>query len=207
MATTETNDEIIAEIACVEFTSKEYKFDLRTLEKEDDQYFKAGVGWNFCAYLPNSEYFASYSPLDGGQEILTSSEAQPTEASEILGVGKSVAGISLTWSSEEVCANGGTNSFTAVVMCDETVKGLGNGRIDSVDTSDACNPIATVSHESGCPISLEKEDSSGPLIMIILLGLIGIIFFCTIVGLAACVCAGKKKKEKEDKDKEGKKEE
>ena len=51
------------------------RFDLQDLEKDDGQYFKDGVGFNFCSFLPDSEYFASYSNLDGsGLQILTSSE-------------------------------------------------------------------------------------------------------------------------------------
>ena len=51
------------------------RFDLQDLEKDDGQYFKDGVGFNFCTFLPDSEYFASYSALDGsGLQILTSSE-------------------------------------------------------------------------------------------------------------------------------------
>ena len=51
------------------------RFDLMDLEKVDGQYFKDGVGFNFCSFLPDSEYFASYSNLDGsGLQILTSSE-------------------------------------------------------------------------------------------------------------------------------------
>ena len=53
------------------------KFDLFAMEKEDGQYFSQGVGFNFCAYLPDSEYFASYSNLSGGLEILTSGEPTP----------------------------------------------------------------------------------------------------------------------------------
>ena len=41
------------------------RFDLTGMENTDGQYFQDGVGFNFCEYLPNSQYFASYSSLDG----------------------------------------------------------------------------------------------------------------------------------------------
>ena len=53
------------------------KFDLSLMEKEDGQYFAQGIGFNFCSYLLDSEYFATYSNLSGGLEILTSVEPTP----------------------------------------------------------------------------------------------------------------------------------
>ena len=85
---------------------------------------------------------------------MTSSNPKPAETYEILSNGVDTDGISLKWGSEEACAEGGTNSFTAKVYCDELVTGQGAARIDSIDSSDACNPVVRVSHAAGCPISL-----------------------------------------------------
>ena len=132
---------------------------------------------------------------------MTNSEPDPVKTSEVKSDGYNVDGISLTWGSEEPCSSGGTNSFTAIVMCDKTVIGEGNGRIDSVDTIDACNPIATVSHESGCPIELNVKGSgdNGPLMMIIIIFCIAVVVLCIVFVGAICVCAKGKKKDDENK--------
>ena len=66
------------EKACmIKLKDSKAKFDLMKMEKENGQYFSQGVGFNFCSYLPESEYFATYSNLSGGLEILTSGEPTP----------------------------------------------------------------------------------------------------------------------------------
>ena len=121
----------------------------------------------------------------------------------MLGDSGTTEGISLRWISEEECASGGTNSFTAKVFCDETITGNGEGRIDSTDTSDPCNPIVNVSHGAGCPISLGgiKEEESTDFLRFILIGIIAFVLLCIVCSLVMCLCASSKKKKEVQKEK------
>ena len=174
------------------------------LEKEDGQYFKDGVGFNFCDYLPDSEYFASYSNLDGtGLQILTSSEPIPDSRTLVRNEENKIGGIELTWVSDEACVGGATNStnsFTAKVLCDEKNMMDGEAEILAVDVSDKCNPIVTLQHDSGCPIFM---DSRGRYLKSLRL-LIPILGLLLLIGLCVCMCcclkrrsARKDRKEKE----------
>ena len=66
--------------------------------KEDGTYFQSGLEWNFCKYLPGTEYYASLiEETENGlnTEILTNSEPTPYKISEIDG------GLKVIWASEE----------------------------------------------------------------------------------------------------------
>lgn len=75
-----------------------------------------------------------------------------------------IVGVSITRESENVCktAADGTETdyqFSMVVMCDATITGAGAATINSIDTSDSCHPVVTVSHADGC-----YEYTASPLI-------------------------------------------
>ena len=112
--TTEENKNL----ACVEYPTDWVKFDLRELEKEnDDVYFKNGLSFNFCSYLPQTSYFASIQiPPQLHTQILTSDDFVPSAKSAISGLDDKIEGITVTWDAEEeICPAGGSTSFTVKV--------------------------------------------------------------------------------------------
>jgi hypothetical protein len=58
--------------------------------------------------------------------------------------------IQYTQNSMQKCNDTSTYSFTAEVLCDETIVGQGNPQIINVDQT-TCNVRVMVAHASGCP--------------------------------------------------------
>ena len=63
----EKSERTFEEMACVyRLEDDDSRFDLTRLQKKEGFYFNNGYGFNFCTYLPETEYFATYSDLSGG---------------------------------------------------------------------------------------------------------------------------------------------
>lgn len=130
-------------------------------------------------------------------EILTSSDPTPESTTEVE-VDGDVKGVQVTWGSEEPCAAGGTYSFSAKVMCNKLTTGTSSDIIDHVDKTDECNPIVTINHESGCPISTGNELTqwldNNPWFLAVVLLIVGPIvaffgkkWFPNIAAIVACL--------------------
>ena len=74
-----TQEEINAKLACNVFGADDFtEYDLRPLEKKDGSIYKnLAFEWNFCSYLPGTEYFATQFELMEGVHILTSDNYIP----------------------------------------------------------------------------------------------------------------------------------
>ena len=88
----------------------------------------------------------SYEPDE--IEVMKDSEGKPT-------------GIALTRYSDEVCEHSLEEdtlyTFSVVVTCDPNNTAVGGGKIDNVNTTDKCSPVAYVSHAAGCPVYTANE--------------------------------------------------
>jgi hypothetical protein len=140
------------------FTDDFTYFELDTANSATG-YEKNGYKFNFCNYLSSGNYFAEYN----GQG-LTSDEYLPSKTGLKKDENDNIVGVSVTRESENLCktADDGTEidyQFTMVVMCDAGVTGAGAAKIDSLDSSDSCHPVVTVSHADGC-----YEYTASPLI-------------------------------------------
>lgn len=110
-------------------------------------------------------------------EILTSDDqTRYTKEAETNSNGD-VAGLTVTWGSDEPCANGGTNSFTAKIMCEPMQTATTNDIIQSVDTTDSCNPTVTINSAVGCPVDtgseLDRWLDSNPLVLAVFMLIVG----------------------------------
>ena len=179
------------------------RFDLKPMQKMDDEYFQDGVGFNFCQFLPEAQYFASYSAQDGsGLQILTGDDPSPESRTLVMDGEHEIRGIKLTWMSNEPCVGGptnSTNSFTAKVLCDEQNMIDGGADIVSVDKSDSCNPIVTLSHESGCP---QMDDGRSLRFMRLLIPLFALLLVICLCAFMCCCCIRRRKANRERKERE-----
>jgi hypothetical protein len=85
--------------------------------------------------------------------MLTDDDPIPNE---ILTIENSDEGISkhiyYTLESEEICEDETPYSISFEVFCDEDITGTPSDNDFTIDNSDPCHPVITVSHESGCPV-------------------------------------------------------
>ena len=135
-------------------------FDLSTLAQAnpDKDYLKDGVEFKICDHLPHTHYFARHIDPKKGVERITAADYEPDDVQVITDTGDNPRGVALTRFSDNICKSvkeGDTLtvepwSFTLVVMCDKTITAKGGGVIDSVDKTDACSPVVTMKHASGC---------------------------------------------------------
>ena len=70
-------------------------------------------------------------------------------------------GIALTRYSDATCTVNGVGStlytFSVVVSCDKNNTAVGGGKIDRVNETEKCSPVAYVTHAAGCPVYTANE--------------------------------------------------
>ena len=163
-ATTETQTD--ADLACL-VSDGDVKFNLTALEKTDGtEYSDSAYKWNFCSYLPETDYFAYHIDLRVGVTPLTSHSYAPEDVKVIRDENDKKVGVSYTRESlGEECVSEETGAninyrFTTDIMCDETITEQGGAQIVSNDLSNDCAPRIVMKHSAGCYLVTEvKEDT------------------------------------------------
>ena len=118
------------------------------MTKKTGEYEKDGYKFNFCSYVSDTKSFATK-----GDKTLTGDDYVPSKT----GIYKkdNFEGVTIERKSKNVCKQDSKGkdvnyAFTMNVICNKDIKGQGEGKIDSLDTSDECHPKVTVSHADGC---------------------------------------------------------
>ena len=90
-----------------------------------------------------------------------------------------------------------------MVRCAEDSSGPSTEAIiESIDVTDVCNPIATISHPAGCPIATNVSEGFNRL-ELLLIGLVVLVPLILLICICCCCCGkSKAKKEQEKKAKE-----
>ena len=103
-----------------------------------------------------------------------------------------INGIEVTWTSEQTCQTNEveTNSFTAKVLCDTNITGQGEAEVLIIDNSNECNPIVTLKHDSGCPIT--RTYVAERLTRYFVLAFAAFAIFCIMVCICCCCCINKR---------------
>ena len=133
---------------------------------------------------------------------MTSDEPAPESRTLVMDAEHEIKGIKLTWLSDEACVGGptnSTNSFTAKILCDEQNFVDGGAEIVSVDRSDSCNPIVTLSHEAGCP---QMYDGRSLRFMRLLIPLFALLLVVCLCAFMCCCCIRRRKANRERKERE-----
>ena len=138
-------------------------WDLRKLQKfEDgprrDAYVAPDVRsrydleFNFCQYLDETNYFAR--SLTAGIERLTNDNYKPNSFDPINDDEGKTVGLKVIYESDNICYkdNGDESifSFTANIMCDESIDGQGEAELVSYNMDEHCAPSVTMKHKGGC---------------------------------------------------------
>lgn len=133
-----------AQLACYIIADDFTVFDLTPLTKPmdgigEDDYDKyspsadINLEWKFCQYLKDTTCFARTLSMETGTQCITSEDYMPSSYELERDENNKIAGITYTQESDVACtATDGTEttySFSATVLCDEAITGVGESQI------------------------------------------------------------------------------